>query len=119
MSDINKYIGSEVDDLGKADRLRELTEWNQGIAAACATEEGIILGDEHWAVVNFLRDDYINEGPKTARILTELLEEKFQGRGGLKYLYTLFPNGPVNQGSRIAGIPIPKGATDPSFGSVR
>jgi tRNA 2-thiouridine synthesizing protein E len=119
MSDINKYIGNEVDDLDKADRLRELGEWNEGIAAAHATEEGIVLQDEHWAVVNFLRDDYINEGAKTARTLTELLEEKFEGRGGIKYLYTLFPNGPVNQGSRIAGIPLPKGSTDPSFGSVR
>jgi len=119
MSDINKYIGSEVDDLDKADRLREMTEWNEGIAAARATEEGIVLRDEHWAVVNFLRDDYINDGPKTARSLTELLEENFGSRGGIKYLYTLFPNGPVNQGSRIAGIPTPKGATDPSFGSVR
>jgi len=47
------------------------------------------------------------------------LNEKFHTRGGLKFLYTLFPGGPVAQGCRLAGISAPPGSTDQGFGSVQ
>jgi tRNA 2-thiouridine synthesizing protein E len=52
------------------------------------------------------------------RELHDALDENFHGKGGLKYLYQLFPGGPVAQGCRIAGLKAPAGATDKSFGSV-
>jgi tRNA 2-thiouridine synthesizing protein E len=36
----------------------------------------------------------------------------------MKYLYTLFPGGPIVQGCRLAGLKAPAGATDRGFGSV-
>ena len=53
------------------------------------------------------------------RELLDALDEKFHGKGGLKYLYSLFPGGPVAQGCRIAGLQAPAGSTDMGFGSVQ
>ncbi len=47
-----------------------------------------------------------------------VLEEKFHSKGGMKFLYKLLPNGPVSQGCLLAGIDIPAGNVDLSFGSV-
>jgi tRNA 2-thiouridine synthesizing protein E len=52
------------------------------------------------------------------RELQDALEEKFHHKGGMKYLFTLFPGGPVAQGCRLAGLKAPAGATDRGFGSV-
>jgi tRNA 2-thiouridine synthesizing protein E len=53
-----------------------------------------------------------------ARYLLDPLAEKFAKQGGRKYLYLLFPGGAVTQGSRIAGLPVPKDSVDPSFGTA-
>ena len=50
--------------------------------------------------------------------LHDALDECFHQKGGLKYLYTLFPGGPIAQSCRLAGLKAPFIATDRSFGSV-
>jgi tRNA 2-thiouridine synthesizing protein E len=47
-----------------------------------------------------------------------LLNERFAKEGGSKFLYELFPGGPVARGSRLAGVPAPSDARDLSFGST-
>ena len=49
----------------------------------------------------------------------EMLNEVFAGHGGRKYLWRLFPGGPVTQGLRIAGLPLPPHSGDKGFGTVR
>jgi len=49
----------------------------------------------------------------------DALEEAFHLEGGLRYLHRLCPGGPVAQGCRLAGLPVPPGAVDKSFGSVQ
>lgn len=94
--------------------------WTEDTARATAHAEGIELSDPHWEVIRFLRVHYQNVGAKMppAHELSQTLEERFAEQGGLRYLYELFPGGPLNQGGRIAGIAVPTDATDPSFGSV-
>jgi tRNA 2-thiouridine synthesizing protein E len=92
--------------------------WNRDIAAELAREAGIELDDARWEVVSYLRKLFNSTGPlEHARDLSVVLEQRFKDQGGLKYVYTLFPNGPVTQGCRIAGIPVPTDSTDPSFGT--
>jgi TusE/DsrC/DsvC family sulfur relay protein len=119
MSDINKYIGREGEtDLDKLDRMDGLDPWDEARATELAQGEGLSLSDAHLQVLTFLRDTYIEHGfPAHARDLSEMLDSAFRSTGGIKYLYELFPAGPVNQGCRLAGLPAPAGATDASFGS--
>lgn len=105
--------------LGIRDKDSQYEDWTEEIARTIAKMESIELTDAHWSVIRFLREYYAQHGTsKHARTLTEALEEKFQIQGGLKYLYTLFPDGPVSQGTKIAGVPVPKDSSNMSFGSV-
>ncbi len=118
--DLDKEI-EEIEDrvLGIHPDADMVTPWDRDIAAARARELGIELTDAHWEVVKFLRDRFREQGQvEHARDLHPVMAEKWKAQGGLKYLYTLFPGGPVHQGSYIAGVPEPHDATDPSFGTV-
>ena len=120
MSDIMKFIvnkgAAETDADGY---LLELEEWNKAVGQALAQEEGVEMSDAHWEVVVFLRNYYMKHGRTPARKMTEALDDAYASKGGRKYLYRLFPKGPVTQASRIAGLPVPQQSVDPSFGSSR
>jgi len=118
-TDIHKYIadraGMERDFEG---HLLELEPWSEAQARTQAEAEGITLGDEHWAVLHFLRERFIHDGQaKSGRHVLKALEQEFAEKGGKRHLYMLFPDGPVAQGCRLAGLPLPPYTTDPSFGS--
>jgi sulfur relay (sulfurtransferase) DsrC/TusE family protein len=50
--------------------------------------------------------------------MTQLLDREYADMGGRRYLYGLFPHGPLAQGCRLAGLPLPVGTLSASFGSV-
>ena len=96
-----------------------LERWSPQTAKQLAASEGLELDDEHWEVIYFLRDRYRTHGNEdSARIILHDLEKKFSPTEGRAHLYQLFPDGPVSQGSRLAGLPIPPHASDRAFGSV-
>ncbi|MDH3672048.1 MAG: TusE/DsrC/DsvC family sulfur relay protein [Gammaproteobacteria bacterium] len=119
MADIMKFIvNKESADEDTQGNLMDLGEWNETIGLSLARQEGIEMTDAHWEVVSFLRKYYMEHGETPyARKLTEILEKECAVKGGRKYLYRLFPKGPVTQASRIAGLPVPQHSVDPSFGS--
>lgn len=94
--------------------------WTPAEAERIARAENLALGDDHWEVVRGLQEFFArhDEGAVKLRDLHDALDEKFHHKGGVRYLYTLFPGGPIAQGCRVAGLKAPAGATDPSFGSV-
>ena len=101
-------------------RLAELIDqnWNRNKSAQLAMLEGISLTDEHWDVLDYLRKQYLKHGlPRFARTTARALNKQFSEQGGNKYLYSLFAGGPVTQGSRLANLRKPAGATDISFGT--
>ena len=119
MFDTNKMTADTVRDRGPQGMLAELDDWSVSLAEEIAREEGITLTAAHWDVINLLRENYRHHGlAPHARKLLNGLEERFGSEGGRKYLYQLFPRGPVSQGCRIAGLPLPAYSSDPSFGSV-
>lgn len=97
----------------------DLEDWTRQIGEASAQAEGISMTPEHWQVVDFVREYYLQHGKVSAgRELAEALNEAFAAQGGSAYLLKQFPLGPVAQASRIAGLPVPPYTEDLSFGST-
>lgn len=118
ISDVIEQTAPEHPQLNVESRKSEVEAWDESRQRAAAQEEGVELGADHWQVLDFLRTHYIDKGmPASGRELLMDLEEAFDGKGGGSWLYTLFPQGPVTQGSRIAGVPVPPHSSDKSFGS--
>lgn len=99
--------------------LVELSDWNEDIARELAAEENINLTDEHLDILKYLRKYYDKHGQGyNARTLLNVMEFEFGKWEGKKRLYKLFPKGPVSQGCKLAGIPVPPNCNDLSFGSA-
>jgi tRNA 2-thiouridine synthesizing protein E len=117
---INNAQDSETSSQYADIRLAELSDqrWNRNKSAKLAINEGISLNDEHWAVIVYLRNYYLEYGlPRFARTTARALNQQFAAQGGNKYLHNLFAGGPVTQGSRFANLRTPANATDVSFGT--
>ena len=95
-------------------------DWTSATAQQVAAQEGLTLEQDHWDLVRALQEFYARNPAAEIRVrdLQAALEEKFHHKGGLKYLYTVCPGGPVTQGCRLAGLHAPTGASDRGFGSV-
>lgn len=120
MYDINKFIVDQrLDDRDPEGHCAELEHWSPLVANKLAADEGLTLGDEHWEVIYCLREHFRKIGPDwTARQMTHELEKDFAATGGRRYLYMLFPGGPLAQGCKLAGLPLPHGTLNGSFGNV-
>ena len=95
-------------------------DWTLESARNTAQNEGLAPGEDHWELVRALQEFYAKHHAVAINLreLQDALEEKFHHKGGMKYLYSLLPGGPVAQGCRLAGLKAPAGATDRGFGSV-
>jgi len=91
--------------------LVNLSDWSEDVANHIAKEENIEMTENHWEVINFLRE-YYNEYQiaPAVRVLTKAIGKKLgPDKGNSKYLYELFPYGPAKQACKIAGLPKPTG----------
>lgn len=84
-------------------------DWSPAAAEAMARADGLTLSDDHWFVLRLFREyfeRYEIEPPMRAlvRLTREGLGEE---KGTSRYLYRLFPDGPVTQACRYAGLPRP------------
>lgn len=88
-------------DVNEEGYFTDPTQWTEEIANELAGKEGISLTEQHFAVLNFLREKH-NEGvPLTIRKVGK------SGIVNIKEFYQLFPGGPLKISSKIAGIPKP------------
>ena len=91
--------------------ITNLSEWSKELADVIAEAEGIEMTDEHWAVVNFLREYYDEyQIAPAVRVLIKAIKKSMGPEvGNNKYMYELFPYGPAKQACKIAGLPKPTG----------
>lgn len=105
--DVNGTV-VETDEEGY---LENLNDWTPEIATAMALAEDVDLTDEHWDIINFLREYYEEyQIAPAVRVLTKAVGKKLgKDKGNSKYLYSLFPYGPGKQACKYAGLPKPTG----------
>lgn len=95
-------IRIEVDEDGF---IQEMDKWNEEVAKALASAEGVPeMTEKHWKVVNYLRDYYQKFG--IAPMIRKLCKET---GFSLKEIYELFPSGPAKGACKVAGLAKPTG----------
>mgnify|MGYP006278216835 CR=1 FL=1 len=78
--------------------------WNKEIGEAIAEALEVDLTDRHWAVIEFARKEFEENGePPTLRRITK------QTDVDMKEMYQLFPGGPAKIAANIAGLKKPTG----------
>ena len=84
-------------------------DYSEEAVRVIAQAEGIELNDDHWKVVEYLRQQYREHGhtPNFRNMLKDV-GELMPGCDS-KALYDLFPGGPAKQGARVAALPKPYG----------
>jgi TusE/DsrC/DsvC family sulfur relay protein len=95
-------VSIQVDEDGF---MEEPDQWNEDVARALATTEGVDeMTDEHWHLVKYLRDYYAKFG--IAPMIRKLCKET---GFPLKKVYELYPGGPAKGACKVAGLAKPTG----------
>ena len=88
--------------------LMNQDDWDKDVGEAIAAADGLTLTQDHWDVIEYLRDSFINhngEQPNNRAIL-KAMQDKWAGRKvDSKTLFDLFPGNPSKQAGKIAGLP--------------
>ena len=83
-----------VDDQGY---LIDPADWNEQVAEELARQESIVLSEEHWVVIRFMREYYEQHhiAPDARHVMKHLAKVKGGGEAGRNDLFVLFPYGYV------------------------
>jgi tRNA 2-thiouridine synthesizing protein E len=89
--------------------LKDLSDWSADTADQLAESESIVLTEDHWELINLIRDFYMTyKISPTMRVLVRRTGEKLGPEKGRSiHLLTLFPDSPLKLLSKIAGLPKP------------
>ena len=98
-------LGGEQIEIDEDGFIQDPDKWNDGVAADLAKTEGVDdLTEEHWKVVNYLREYYIEFG------VAPMIRKLCKSTGfKLNKIYELFPSGPAKGACKVAGLPKPTG----------
>ena len=97
----------EVDEDGF---IQEPDKWTRDVAEDLGKIEAVYepgqdkMGEDHWKVVDYLRNYYIEFG-----IAPPIRMVVKKSGIDLKKIYELFPKGPAAGGCKVAGLPKPTG----------
>src|SRR3989337_754289 len=104
-------VGGKSIETDEEGYLANLNDWRKDVATFMAKLDDCDLTDNHWEVLNFLREYYEEyQIAPAVRVLTKAIGKKLgPDKGNSKYLYELFPYGPANPAGDTAGLPKPTG----------
>jgi len=98
--------GGKAVDLNEDGFMNQPEAWDRDVAAALARDqEGIErLSSDHWAIIEFIRQYYLEHG--NAPMVRSLCQST---KSTLRRIYELFPSGPAKGACKLAGLPKPDG----------
>ena len=104
-------VNGKVLETDEEGYISDLAEWEAGVAEQMAKDDECDLSNNHWEVINFLREYYEEyQVAPAVRVLTKAIGKRLgKDKGNSRYLYALFPYGPAKQACRYAGLPKPTG----------
>lgn len=98
-------LGGKQLDIDEDGFIQDPSQWDDKVAADLALTEGVeALTDDHWIVINFLREYYLEYE------IAPMIRKVCRGTNmKLKRIYELFPSGPAKGACKVAGLPKPTG----------
>ena len=94
------YAGVTV-DVNEEGYLLNPSQWTKEIAVEIAKEEKLALTEQHFKVIDFIREKHAKGETLTIRSVGN------SGITDIKGFYQLFPGAPMKKAAKIAGIPKP------------
>ena len=96
-------LGGKMIEIDEDGFIQDPDVWDE--AASLAQTEGVdSLTDDHWVVVNYLREYYLEYN------MAPMIRKLCKSTGfKLKEIYDLFPSGPAKGACKVAGLPKPTG----------
>jgi TusE/DsrC/DsvC family sulfur relay protein len=87
--------------------LVNLEDWSEAVAEAIAKADNLELTEQHWDIVNYLREQHFDHGGNepNERTIMKDMGKKWGSKPSSKDMYGLFPEMPSKQGRKIAGLP--------------
>lgn len=96
----------ELDDEGY---LVQLVDWTPHVARAIASQENIILTDQHWQIIELLRQFYqeFQLSPANRPLVKYLSQHLGKEQASSLQLNLLFKGSPAKLAAKLAGLPKP------------
>jgi len=97
-------------NLDENGHLKDLNQWTKSIGIQLAEQDNLALTEHHWQIILLVRDIYLQTGttPPMRLLIKAIKNEISDEYANSRYLYQLFPDGPIKLASKYAGIPKPK-----------
>jgi TusE/DsrC/DsvC family sulfur relay protein len=96
-----KTYASVTVDVTEEGYMTNPSHWTKEIAVEIAKEEKIVLTDQHFAIMDFLRNRFNSGDALSIRSINH------SGVIDVKTFYQLFPGAPLKKATKIAGLPKP------------
>jgi len=84
--------------------------WDINVAHWLSQKDDFTLEDAHWQIINLVRNIYLESktSPPMRLLIKAIKIHVSEDKASSRYLYQLFPDGPVRLSCKYAGLPKPK-----------